>query len=168
MAKSEQNSIKQSTTNNIGYKGDVSISFVRDKSVKKTIRTHNEGTDLLFKNIAYALTNADMRNSFPRYMDVFSGGKSILSYRCTLTAKTPVAMDGGGYAVSFTAFVPSSDINSTERTFDELRVYNQSTAESSLLARLSLSPAEQIPTDYAIAVEWKMWIGNKNTEGSGT
>ena len=153
----------QQVKNDIPYRGEVKIQFVRDKNVKKTIKKHNEGTSKLFQIIAMALARQDIESLTPHYLDVVKGdGSSILLYRPTVTAVTPKQAVGsqGAWATDYTAFVSSSNIASNENKFTELRLYYNPTGEDSLLARMSLENPEQIPTGYAIAIDWQLIIGN--------
>ena len=142
----------------IGYQGNVSISFVKNGKIKKSIKQHNSGTSYLFQLLASAITGQSLASEMPRYIMLFDASDNpILYYKPQFTGGKPIVSDGQARA-SFTAYIPQSAV--TASTFKKLAMYTQSNNPNTKLAEVTLENPTEIPTGYSVMVTWEMLFTN--------
>ena len=102
--KSEQQS--SNVTQQIGYQGSVSISYVKNGKIKQSVKQHNEGTSYLFQLLASAITGQNIANEIPRFIMLNdASGNPILFYKPQFTGGKPIISSGIAKA-QFTAYIP--------------------------------------------------------------
>lgn len=157
--------IKQKSSQAVGYQGNVTIKLIKNGKVKKTIKQHNEGKLKLFQALAFAVCGNLSQQDLPNYIDLVyydsqsQSSTSILSYKPSLTGRTPQMVGADAYEAIFTAYVPATAIATSDKKYNVLNLLCN-TDSTSILATLTLDEIQPIPDDYTLMVQWAMVFTN--------
>lgn len=147
----------------IEYYGEVTIKH-KTKISTTFVKTHNTGTDELFKLICQSLAGYTLDNRVPTYLKlVDANGVSLISPEyISLTGKS-YQQDTNGWYVRFNAEIEYTQLRTSLSSTDTAKFQICSgNTDKTVLAGVSINSQElNVSEGVVVLVEWKMYVKNK-------
>lgn len=157
------------------YEGKVTIKFVKNNKVYKTIKSHNNAKPLFFKYILQAITGASVSKEMPQFLTLMgttesdSTVKNLLSYRPPISGYVDTDSSNNPIA-RFTGYIPyGAIIGSSPKTvtIGQLCIYNSSTGDNTnLLVEVDIKDTDKRKTTIidgtTLIIEWNIAIKDIN------
>ena len=151
----------------IGYKGEVTLTVMKDGKFLRRLTAYNEGYEPLFKYLMKCLTGSFEPTEVPYYIRIFDVNNNELTLRVVPKTGTPSYTFSDNYASAVITFNVSSTILTNLNKIRIIKLYsNDNSSESNKnnpSAMFTLDEDKQIEQGSTLIVAWKMIIGNVST-----
>lgn len=169
MEKDRKTTLSQAVTEDtIAYTGTVIVERISTKTGKRVghAKKRNNGTSLLFRNIAQCIAGVNTTAQMPKYLKGFVDEDSTNS---TFSAFVPAGKPVVGYSdtdssawVAFEFLVPFTQLSAIEKT-NYLCLYNKTGSNAEILAQVDISGSPfEGDGESNYLVTWTIKINNVN------